>query len=297
MENKKCSNKKHSEINAILFCPECRKYLCNKCHNLHSELFDNHHSYNLDKNLKDIFTGFCKQQKHNQYKLQFFCKIHNELCCMACLCKYDEKENGQHKNCDICKLEDIKSEKKNNLNENIKILEEFLNELKQSIKEIQILFEKMNENKEKLKIKIQKIFTKIRNSLNEREDELLSEVDNQFNDLFFNEELIKESQNLSNKVKTSLEKGKIIEKEWNDDNKLNSLIHDCINIEKIIKNISNIKESIEKCKYNKNIIIDFNPDKKEEINIFLDSFKNFGMLLYSNININLNNSNIIKYIK
>ena len=120
---------------------------------------------------------------------------------MACLCKFDEKKNGQHKNCDICMLEEIKNEKKNNLKQNIKFLEVFLHELDQSIKEIQVIFEKMNENKEKIKLKIQKIFTKIRNALNEREDELLLEVDNQFDDLYFNEELIKESQNIFRKRK------------------------------------------------------------------------------------------------
>ena len=92
MENKKCSNKKHSEINAITFFQECKIYLCNKCQSLHSELFEEHHLYNIDKNIKDIFTGFCKQQKHNQYELEFFCKTHNELCCMACLCKFNEKK-------------------------------------------------------------------------------------------------------------------------------------------------------------------------------------------------------------
>ena len=34
-------------------------------------------------------------------------------------------------------------------------------------------------------------------------------------------------------VKLSLEKGKLIDKEWNDKNKLNSIINDCINIENI----------------------------------------------------------------
>ena len=41
----------------------------------------------------------------------------------------------------------------------------------------------------------------------------------------------------------SLEKGKKINEEWNDDN-LNSLINDCINIENNIKEINIINESI-----------------------------------------------------
>ena len=43
----------------------------------------------------------------------------------------------------------------------------------------------INEEKEELKLKIQKIFTKIRNVINEREEKLLIEVDNQFNEIYF----------------------------------------------------------------------------------------------------------------
>ena len=66
----------------------------------------------------------------------------------------------------------------------------------------------MNENKENLKLKIQKIFTKIRNSLNEREDKLQLEIDEKFNRDYFNENIMIESKKLPNKIKMSLEKGK-----------------------------------------------------------------------------------------
>ena len=66
MEKKKCSLKKHSEIDAVNYCQECKIYLCNKCQNYHSELFEIHHLYNLEKNIKDIFTGFCEEQNHNK---------------------------------------------------------------------------------------------------------------------------------------------------------------------------------------------------------------------------------------
>ena len=29
--DKKCSAKKHSEIAAIYYCQDCKKFLCNKC--------------------------------------------------------------------------------------------------------------------------------------------------------------------------------------------------------------------------------------------------------------------------
>ena len=186
MENqrKKCSLKKHSEIDAINFCKECRIYLCNKCKNLHSELFELHHLYNLDKDINEIFTGFCKEKRHD-IELIYFCKNHNQLCCVGYISKIKDEIFGKHKDCDICYIEEIKDIKKNKLKENIKCLEDLSNKLQQSINDLKILFDKINENKENLKLKIQKIFTNIRNILNEREDEILLEVDNQFNNLYY----------------------------------------------------------------------------------------------------------------
>ena len=50
-------------------------------------------------------------------------------------------------------------------------------------------------------MKIQTIFTKIRNVLNEKEDKLLNDIDEQYNNIYFKEELIKESEKLPNKIK------------------------------------------------------------------------------------------------
>ena len=48
------------------------------------------------------------------------------------------------------------------------------------------------------------IFTKLRNALNSREDEILSNIDNDFKKYFFDEDLIKSAEKLPNKVKISL---------------------------------------------------------------------------------------------
>ena len=109
-------------------------------------------------------------------------------------------------------------------------LENLSNNWEESINELKKIFENVNENKENLKLNIQKIFTKIRNELNNREDQLLLEVDKNFDNLLYNEDILKEGEKLPYKIKESLEKGKIIEKEWNN-NKLNSSINDCLNIE------------------------------------------------------------------
>ena len=174
MENdiKKCSLKKHSKINGEYYCQECKINLCNKCQEYHSELFDDHHLFNIEQNIKDLFDDICQIENHSQ-KLEYFCKTHNQLCCMACLCKIKDKGNGQHKDCDVCIIENIKEEKKNILNENIQFLEDLSINIEQSINELKILFEKINKDKDILKLEIQNIFTNIRNTLNEREAKLL----------------------------------------------------------------------------------------------------------------------------
>ena len=250
--NKKCSLLEHKEIDAIVYCQECKILMCNKCDNNHSSLFKYHHKYKLDNiDIKDIFTGFCKEENHLE-KLEFFCKNHNTLCCSSCLCKIKKKNKGQHHDCEICEIEEIKDEKKNKLSDNFKHLEDLSKNFEKSINDLKNIFEKINENKEKIKLDIQNIFTKIRNVLNEKEDQLLDEIDKQFNNLYFNEDLIKDCEKLPNKIKTSLENGKKTIKDWNENekNKLNFLINDCLVIEKNIEDINKL-ENIRK-KYNLN---------------------------------------------
>ena len=251
--NYKCSLKEHNESNANFYCQKCDIYMCNKCENFHKIYVPNHHLFPLDKDITQIFTGFCKNENHHQNELDYFCKNHNVLCCAKCITKIKSKGNGQHIDCNVCNYEDIIDEKKQNLKNNIKILENLSNSLQSSIDELKKIVEKLSKNKEEIKLNIQKIFTKIRNAINNREEELLLEIDNEFEKLYFNEEI---SEKLPNKIKISLEKGKLIDKEWNN-NKLNSLINDCINIENDINTINKINEKIKECK-STNIQIKFN---------------------------------------
>ena len=62
-QTKKCSLEKHKEIDAIIYCPECRIYMYNKCENYHTSLFENHHLNQLKKD-EDIFTGYCQEKNH-----------------------------------------------------------------------------------------------------------------------------------------------------------------------------------------------------------------------------------------
>ncbi len=275
---KKCSFKDHKEIDAISYCQECNIYMCNDCVNYHKGLFENHNLLSISVDHQDLFNGFCNFKNHFQ-KLEYFCKTHNQLCCAACIAKIKNKLNGQHTDCTVCVIQEIKKEKRKKLNENIKYLEDIQTNLSILINEVQILYKNLKKNKDNLKQKVQKIFNKIRDGLNEREKQLISEIDKKFNKLFVEEEIIKESENLCEKIKNSIEKEKIIGNQWDEEDKLSLLIYESINIENVIEYSSNINENLKKCYENKNIKLNFS---YEELNNILDKIKIFGTIYFNN---------------
>ena len=229
-ENKqKCFNKSHKEINAIIYCQICKVYLCNKCENFHSQLYPGHLVANSDKDITDIFTGFCKEKEHFN-KLKYFCKTHNQLCCSACITKIKGEGDGQHTDCEVCIIEEIKQEKKNKLKENIKYLEDLSLNFKQSIDKLKEIYENINKIKEEIKLGILKIFTKIRNEVNNREDQIINELDKLFNNIYFDESLIRKSEKIKNQIKLNLEECKSIDNDWKDNNKNLNLIYNYINL-------------------------------------------------------------------
>ena len=278
-----CSSKDHSEFPAETFCQKCEIYMCSKCDSIHSNLCPNHSKYSLINNnnsFSEIFTGFCPLEKHHQIELDYYCKSHNELICAACIAKIKDKENGQHKDCEVYSLQEIKEEKKNELNKNIIFLENMKKNYEEKYEEMKDIYEYIFNEKEKLKLYLQNIFDEIKNNINIRQKQLLLEIDNQFNDIFCNEDIIKESENLPNKIKSFLDKGYNINKKWNNSSeniKLNSIINDCINIQKGINEINIIYTNIKKCDINNNTKIIFLPEK-EEINTFIEKIKNFGKI-------------------
>ena len=288
----KCSLDEHKDIDALFYCQECKVKMCNKCEKIHSGFLKKHHTYSLDKDIKEIFTGLCTNKNHS-LELEIYCKNHNQLCCVACISKIKIKGKGQHKNREVCHITKIKNSKKQNLEKNMNHLEEISNKLDTSIKELKNIFEKINESKEKLKTEIQKIFTKIRNELNNREDNLYEEIDKKFETIFFNEELIKDSEKLPNLVKTSLEKGKIQEDEWNNDNKLIELINHCINIENTITKIDSVYNKIQEYNSNKDTEIDFEPKNGENENNLINEIKKYGKIKVIKNN-KIDDINIIK---
>ena len=181
----------------------------------------------------------------------------------------------------MCFIKDIKDEKKSKLNENIKKLEGISKIIDKSINELINIFEKINKSKEDIKINIQKIFTTIRNKINQREDELLLDVDKIYDETFFSEDIIKKVEKLPKNIKESIQQGNLINNEWNENKYgLNFLINDCINIENNMKEIDIINESINK--YN-NIKSEIKYDSEKDINELLEIIKNFGKITFGNL--------------
>ena len=86
---------------------------------------------------------------------------------------------------------------------------------------------------------------------------------------------MKESENLTEKIKSCLNKGININKKLNKENiELNVLINECLDKEKTINEINIINNNIKKLDFNYNLRIKFKPEI-DEIKLFNESIKTF----------------------
>ena len=289
METKKPKCSSDKELDAIVYCGECKIYMCSKCEQFHSKLLSAHQTMNLDKEDCEIFTGICKEPNHGN-KLEFFCKNHNTLCCVSCTSKIGKKGLGLHKDCDVCFLEDIKEEKKEKFKSNTKYLEEISNTLKESIDNLIKTNEKIAKDREDIHLKIEKTFSKIRSKVNNREEEILAEVNGLFDKMYIDEKNLKKWDELPNSIKSSLEKGKKIE---SNDDKLVLFIDECINIENNLKEINKINQIIKKNIDKGYKEVQFNFDE-EQIDSLLGYIKIFGNISVNNFDSSILHTNIKK---
>ena len=153
--------------------------------------------------------------------------------------------------------------------ENIsKYINNSINKLKQELK-------KNKDNKDNLKLEIQKIFTKIRNQINERENILLSEIDQNLDDSSIKKDIINKLEKFPKKIESSLNQGKLIENQWKE-KRLNISITQCLNIEKKLEEINSYKDIIKKNNEN-NLVMKFKPELND-INSFLNTIQEFGCI-------------------
>jgi len=248
MENNKpkCSSIEHKEIDAVIFCQNCKVYFCNKCENFHSKIFQGHLITNLanEKN-KDIFTGLCQENNHMNV-LEYYCKSHNKLCCGLCISKIKDEKNGHHKDCLITSLKEIKSEKEEKFKNDYNKLQEISKSIESLITQLKNIKIDINKKKEQIMNEIQKIFTKLRTVLNNREDELLKEVEEAYKKNCFDDNIIKESEKISGKTKKCLDSVNDLNIIKEKNKELNFEINFYIQFEKNLNEIDELIQIINK---------------------------------------------------
>ena len=84
-QNAKCSSSKHPEVDAVSYCPECKKYLCDNCLNFHTELFGDHKTNKLTEikeqiNKDDLYDDYNIELKKPIHMLTNHTKIVFSLC-------------------------------------------------------------------------------------------------------------------------------------------------------------------------------------------------------------------------
>ena len=160
------------------------------------------------------------------------------------------------------------------MKQNIKWLEDININVEKSMNDLKLMLDNINKEKEKLIISVQEIFTKLRNEINKREDELLMEIDEKYKNIISDENMEKQNEKLPKTIKDLIEKGKLIEKDW-DKNNLNSTINDCIKIEKKLIGIKNINDNLKAYQKNQNNKFIFNLNDND-IKDILEKISSFG---------------------
>ena len=151
----------------------------------------------------------CSLKKHEEIEANTYCTKCENFMCKKCEIIHSDLFDSKHSSF-LISLNN--SDKKGKdiapkiIEENIKYLKYFSNNLKEINDNLKNELEKINKKREELEINIQNIFTKIRNELNKVEDEYLNEIENKYNKINLDKK-IKENEILLNKIKLVLNNG------------------------------------------------------------------------------------------
>ena len=228
------------------------------------------------KNLnEETFNEYCEEESHQCFKLQYFCKIHKKLCCGACIAKIKGEEKGKHIDCEVSDIEIMKDEKKKDLENKIKYLEELSDNFNESLDNINEMYERIEEKKENLKLEIQKIFSIIKNVVKDREDEMLSNVDLEYNKIYFDKYSPEDFKKLPDKIKSSLKK--CIQLKKDDDINIYNFLKQNDDLENNINMINNFHLKLNSIFDSKKAEIKFMTESNE-MNEIMEKIETFGNL-------------------
>ena len=125
-------------------------------------------------------------------------------------------------------------------------------------------------------MEIQKVFTNLRNALNNREDQILTQVEEVYKKVYFDDSIIKQSEKLNEKVKKCLES---VNKLNDIKNELNYEIYYYIEFSNELNKINELNQKMIKCNSNNiKITFEFNINELENI------IKKFGNINQNEIN-------------
>ncbi|KAH3844743.1 hypothetical protein DPMN_087005 [Dreissena polymorpha] len=74
---------------AVFFCQQCSKALCDDCIGLHTQFFKKHVAYGREETNKwpvstKLFEKLKFCERHSDHPIEMFCEDHRKLCCSMC---------------------------------------------------------------------------------------------------------------------------------------------------------------------------------------------------------------------
>ena len=168
-----CCNSKHSDRPAAIYCKKCERYFCVECEAaVHDSYFSNHAPYVIRDFNTDFFLDRCED--HASYPLDFFCRDHFCLCCSLC-----KDRDGRHNGCNVVPLADLSTEEiLRHITKASDNLKEKLGKLaKLSLDDLKSRADEFNHKISEVKETVAKTFSELRCVLNERESELMQEIE------------------------------------------------------------------------------------------------------------------------
>ena len=79
---------KNKSINAIIYCYNCHKYLCEQCIKNHQIQYKNSHTF-LEQKLENKI--YCNKENYKENKFDKYCKICKDYLCPNCECSLEKK--------------------------------------------------------------------------------------------------------------------------------------------------------------------------------------------------------------
>lgn len=222
---------------ANIYCTMCKSFYCAECEaNFHDSISPSHAQYVTHSLNVDPFTGKCKT--HSGSSLNYFCCTHRCLCCADC-----QLNGGDHCNCNIIPFSSVDiTRTKNDLWYAIERIEAGIHGVRSF--PVEIFDEKhaaYEDRTNKVATEIRQAFNDIREAIDRKEAELLTKIEEFYNESAGDiDNIITEFNNID-EVSEVLNLAKQIEHTWDDSKpkemvqKTSDIVNASMKLESLIK--------------------------------------------------------------